>query len=593
MINALQEIESIREQRMRKTASFTLSFALVLCIIFLTRAIQWELYGRVISLSLCLALLVCSLLVIKSGGRRSVSAVLGILGCCIAAGFATYSSGGLGSSSTGWLIALPLVGGLIGGKVGSVFAFAFSLATGLGLFLIEIYFGTPENITPEAFRLSQDRLSQLSQLLIVSFSVIGLFRQITFSEQQVSDSVTKLSDEVKARAEAEQEAARANRIKSEFLANMSHEIRTPMNGVVGILNILEQETLSERQINYLKLASASCDNLMVLINDILDLAKIESGKLHIEHTGFNLEDLLNNITQVHALRAKDKALSFDCHLSLEQKLVNGDPTRLRQVIDNLVNNAIKFTETGGVALSITLKSVDPNTYEFSFSIKDSGIGISATELDGLFMPFQQVEASTTRRFGGSGLGLSISKQLVSKMGGAIHVESTVGKGSCFSFSILLNELSDIEEPSNEAFNLEEPQESVAPETVKVLLVEDNDVNIIVAKAILETFPLSIDVANNGVQALEMIEQKRLSDRAAYEAVFMDCQMPEMDGFEASRRLRDNPLYANLPIIAMTANAMKGDREKCLSAGMSDYISKPLDAAVIQEKLFKWLRVKPL
>ena len=579
---------------MRKTASFTLSFALVLCIIFLTRAIQWELYGRVISLSLCLALLVCSLLVIKQGGRRSVSAVLGILGCCIAAGFATYSSGGLGSSSTGWLIVLPLVGGLIGGKVGGIFAFTFSLATGLGLFLIELYFGTPDNITPEAFRLSQDRLTQLGQLLIVSSSVIGLFLQISFSEGQVSDSVAKLFDEVKARAEAEQEAARANRIKSEFLANMSHEIRTPMNGVVGILNILEQEPLNERQTNYLKLASASCDNLMVLINDILDLSKIESGKLTIEHTDFNLENLVNNITQVHALSAKDKDLSFDCHLSLEQTGVNGDPTRLRQVIDNLVNNAIKFTETGNVTLSIALKTIDQSTYELSFSVKDSGIGIHANKLDSLFMPFQQVEASTTRRFGGSGLGLSISKQLVSKMGGAIRAESTIGKGSCFSFTVTLSEPSSLtlEEPLMENVSGVGLQEKATPKTINVLLVEDNDVNIIVAKAILETFPLSIDVANNGVQALEMIEQKRLGGGHPYEAVFMDCQMPEMDGFEASRRLRDNQLYSSLPIIAMTANAMKGDREKCLAAGMSDYISKPLDAPVIQEKLLKWLSVKP-
>lgn len=579
---------------MRKTASFTLSFTLVLCIIFLTRAIQWELYGRVISLSLCLALLVCSLLVIKQGGRRSVSAVLGILGCCIAAGFATYSIGGLGSSSMGWLIVLPLVGGLIGGKVGGIFAFTFSLATGLGLFLIELYFGTPDNITPEAFHLSQDRLTQLGQLLIVSFSVIGLFLQISFSEGQVSDSVAKLFDELKARAEAEQEAARANRIKSEFLANMSHEIRTPMNGVVGILNILEQEPLNERQIKYLKLASASCDNLMVLINDILDLAKIESGKLTFEHTDFNLENLVNNITQVHALRAKDKDLSFDCHLSLEQTGVNGDPTRLKQVIDNLVNNAIKFTETGNVTLSIALKTIDQSMYELSFSVKDSGIGIHTNKLDRLFMPFQQVEASTTRRFGGSGLGLSISKELVSKMGGAIRAESTIGECSCFSFTVTLSQPSGLtlEEPLMENVSGVGLQENATPETINVLLVEDNDINIIVAKAILETFPLSIDVANNGVQALEMIEQKRLGGGHPYEAVFMDCQMPEMDGFEASRRLRDNQLYSSLPIIAMTANAMKGDREKCLAAGMSDYISKPLNASVIQEKLLKWLSVKP-
>lgn len=274
--------------------------------------------------------------------------------------------------------------------------------------------------------------------------------------------------------------------------------------------------------------------------------------------------------------------------------MNGDPTRLKQVIDNLVNNAIKFTETGNVTLSIALKTIDQSMYELSFSVKDSGIGIHTNKLDRLFMPFQQVEASTTRRFGGSGLGLSISKQLVSKMGGAIRAESTIGEGSCFSFTVTLSQPSGLtlEEPLMENVSGVGLQENATPETINVLLVEDNDINIIVAKAILETFPLSIDVANNGVQALEMIEQKRLGGGHPYEAVFMDCQMPEMDGFEASRRLRDNQLYSSLPIIAMTANAMKGDREKCLAAGMSDYISKPLDASVIQEKLLKWLSVKP-
>lgn len=595
MINALQEIKAIREERLRKTASLTLGFALLLSIVFLVRAIEWGLYGRVVSLSLCFGLLVCSLTVIRTGGTRSLAAILGILGCCIAAGYATYSSGGLNSTATGWLIILPLIGANVGGKTGGICAFVFSLATGLGLFASETLYGTPENITPEAFRLSQDRLSQLGQLLIVSFSIIGLFRQITFSEHQLSDSVLRLVNEVEARTTAEQNAERANNIKSEFLANMSHEIRTPMNGIKGILDALEQEELNEKQQDYVKLASFSCESLMVLINDILDLAKIESGKLYIEHTDFDLEDLINNITRLHAATAQNKSLSLTCNASLGQTMVNGDPTRIRQVIDNLINNAIKFTETGGIILSIELSETEADKFQFSFTVEDTGIGIPKDKLAILFTPFHQVETSTTRRFGGSGLGLAISKQLVTKMGGSIQVDSEVGKGSRFSFNITLDRPSTAEEKAPADNDLkpqqQSPQKDHEPNKVKVLLVEDNDINIIVATAILEAFPLTIEVAKNGVQALQMIEKNRLSEHEPYQAVLMDCQMPEMDGFETSRRLREDPNFQELPIIAMTANAMKGDKEKCLAAGMSDYISKPIDTNVIEEKLFKWLKVR--
>jgi signal transduction histidine kinase len=596
LFNAIQKIHEIREERLRGTALFTLNFALVLCAIFLVRSLQWELYDRVLSLSLCSGFVFSSIVVLRMGGPRTVAAILGIIGCCIAAGYASYSRGGLGNPAAGWLVALPLVGALVGGKHGGIFAFVFSLATGIGLFVLESVAGTPQNITPVGFRLSQDRLNQIGQLVIVSLSVFGLFKQIRFSESQLSDTVIKLSKEVQARTLAEQEAERASKIKSEFLANMSHEIRTPMNGIIGMLNILKQESLTDTQHKHLELARSSSDTLLVVINDILDLTKIESGKLALENTHFNLAKLIDDIKQVKTLSASDKGLYFDCQVDLCMDGVSGDPVRLRQVIDNLLNNALKFTQTGGVLLVVSLVQKSEEEYLFSFSVEDTGIGIPEDKLAQLFTPFLQMEMSTTRRFGGTGLGLSISKQLINLMDGTIDVSSKEGIGSRFHFTVDLgiSVRNGTGKCMTDEVAINKQQVIEKDQYFPVLLVEDNDINIIVALAVFENFPLNVDVAKNGVQAIEMINQNsQRSGNEYYQAVFMDCQMPEMDGYEASRQLREKDQYKKLPIIAMTANAMKGDREKCLAAGMSDYLSKPIEPEVIEQKLLEWLSIRPL
>jgi signal transduction histidine kinase/CheY-like chemotaxis protein len=595
LIDAIQKIDDIREERLRGTAKLTLTVALILCSVFLVRSLQWELYDRVLSLSLCFGFVLSSILILNMQGPRPLAAVLGIMGCCIAAGYSTFSSGGLGNPATGWLVVLPLVGALVGGKQGGTVAFVFSLGTGAGLFVLEVLMGTPENITPLGFRASQDRMNQLGQLVIVSLSVIGLFKQIKFSETLLSDFVLKLSNEVDARTLAEEEAERANNIKSEFLANMSHEIRTPMNGIIGMLNALKQEQLNERQSNYLTLAQSSSETLLVVINDILDITKIESGNLVLEKTDFNLSKLLNEVEQVATLNASDKKLYLNCQVDLCQDTVCGDPVRLRQVIDNLLSNALKFTEKGSVSLIASLKPKNEEVCRFSLSIEDTGIGISEDKMKLLFTPFLQMETSTTRRFGGTGLGLAISKQLTDLMGGTIDVSSEEGKGSRFHLSLDLDiaEQTDNEKTNANAHNEQECKPAEQAQYLPVLLVEDNDINIIVATAILENFPLRVDVAKNGVQALEMINQQQLSEADSYQAIFMDCQMPEMDGYEATKRLREKSEFKDLPIIAMTANAMQGDRDKCLAAGMSDYISKPIDAETLEAKLTQWLGVRPL
>jgi signal transduction histidine kinase/CheY-like chemotaxis protein len=594
LINAIQKIQDVREERLRRTALFTLKFSLFLCAFFLIRSLQWEIYGRVLSLSMCMGLVLISIVILKRGGSRTVASIVALIGGCITVAYSTYSSGGLGNPASGWLGVLPLIGVLVGGKQGGSFAFVFALVTGLGIFALESWLGVFENLTPIRFRLSQDRFNQLGQLVFISVSLIGLFRQIQFSEEQLSDTVIKLSNEVEARTLAEQKAEHASKIKSEFLANMSHEIRTPMNGIIGMLNILKQEKLTAKQQNIVELARSSSDTLMVVINDILDLNKIESGKFELEEIDFDLSKLINEIQQIKSLSASEKGLYFDFNINLYTNKVHGDPVRLRQIIDNLINNALKFTSSGGVSLNVSLVQKNNDECHLSLSVEDTGIGIPQDKLAQLFTPFLQMETSTTRRFGGTGLGLSISKQLVDLMKGSMDVSSNEGKGSCFHFDLDLGvcEQRDTQQAIHELVeskktNIEKDQ------YLPVLLVEDSEINIIVAQAILEQFPVKVDVAKNGVQAIKMMNQNQQSGKKNYQAVFMDCQMPEMDGYQTSIQLRKKEEYNNLPIIAMTANAMKGDKEKCLAAGMSDYISKPIKIKVVEEKLLKWMCINRL
>jgi signal transduction histidine kinase/CheY-like chemotaxis protein len=595
LTNAIQKIQDVQEERLRRTALFTLKFSLFLCAFFLVRSLQWEIYGRVLSLSLCMGLVLISIIVLKRGGSRAVASIVALIGGCITVAYATYSSGGLGNPASGWLGVLPLIGVLVGGKQGGSFAFIFALVTGLGIFALESWLGVLENLTPVRFRLSQDRFNQLGQLVFISVSLIGLFRQIKFSEEQLSDTVIKLSNEVEARTLAEQKAGRASKIKSEFLANMSHEIRTPMNGIIGMLNILKQEKLTAKQKNFIELARSSSDTLMVVINDILDLNKIESGKFELEEIDFNLSRLINEIQQIKSLNANEKGLYFDFEIDLYTKKVHGDPVRLRQIIDNLINNALKFTSSGGLSLNASLVQKNNNRCLFSFSVEDTGIGIPQDKLALLFTPFLQMEASTTRRFGGTGLGLSISKQLIDLMKGSMGVSSNEGKGSCFYFTLDLGVCEQHSTHQTVHGEVVENKKTIIEKDqyLPILLVEDSEINIIVAQAILEKFPVKVDVAKNGVQAIKMINQNQQSGKKHYQAVFMDCQMPEMDGYQTSIQLRKKKEYNNLPIIAMTANAMKGDKEKCLAAGMSDYVSKPIKIKVIEEKLLKWMCINRL
>jgi PAS domain S-box-containing protein len=369
-----------------------------------------------------------------------------------------------------------------------------------------------------------------------------------------------------ARAAAES----ASRTKSDFLASMSHEIRTPMNAIMGIADLLAKTTLTPEQDKYVQIFRRAGDNLLNLINDILDLSKVEASQLDLERTGFALNDLLDKVMEVVGVRAHEKGLTLtrDIAHNVPTGLV-GDPTRLRQVLLNLLGNAIKFTESGEVSLSVMLDGDSAVPSALRFTVSDTGIGIPADKLGQVFERFTQADSSTTRRFGGSGLGLTICKRLVELMGGRIWVESEVGKGSVFAFAAPFEIWAGADRPMTVTVGAEpEPP----PRPLRILLVEDSPDNRMITLAYLEDTPYRIDVAENGAVACDIFRAGH------YDLVLMDRQMPVMDGLIATRTIRaweqanDRP---PTPIIALIASAFKGDREKCMAAGCTAYLTKPI------------------
>ncbi|KAF0813295.1 Virulence sensor protein BvgS [Andreprevotia sp. IGB-42] len=379
-------------------------------------------------------------------------------------------------------------------------------------------------------------------------------------------------------AVAKIKAEEATAAKSMFLANMSHEIRTPMNAVIGMAYLALQTALTPRQHDYVSKIHNAGTALLSLINDILDFSKIEAGKLDIESVDFSLDAVMGNVQTVAAHKAGEKALQLRMQLDdAVPRLLRGDPLRLGQVLINLINNAIKFTEHGSVTVSVQLLQADAGSVALRFEISDTGIGMTQEQTARLFGAFTQADGSTTRKYGGTGLGLSISKRLVELMHGEIGVRSVPGAGSTFWFTTVLQPASGPIETDNNAAPLPDLQD------LRVLLAEDNPINQQIARELLESMGVRVSIAQHGQQAVDLL----LAEPGRADAVLMDMQMPVLDGLAATRLLRADPRFASLPIIAMTAHAMVEERERCLAAGMQDHIAKPIAPDVLFRTLARW------
>ncbi|MCD4676825.1 MAG: response regulator [Desulfobacula sp.] len=413
---------------------------------------------------------------------------------------------------------------------------------------------------------------------------------LTQSFEQHKKNAKKLESEIKKQTrdlvKSRKNAENANHAKSAFLANMSHEIRTPMNGILGMLQILSETRLSQEQQSYVESTSQSANALLTLINDILDFSKIEAGKLAIEIIDFSIKNMMDAVINTLASKAFEKRLEL--FYLIEKNIpdnLSGDPARIRQILINLIGNAVKFTSQGKIFVKIKLKKELHKNYILLFEVKDTGIGIPIEKQGSIFDSFSQADTSTTRKFGGTGLGLAISKQLAQLMGGKIGVTSELDKGSIFWFTVKLKQ-HGFKPSDNEVISTKPNKKKYLKISsgLKILLAEDNIINQKVVSIMLEKLGHSITIAGDGRQTLNLYEQE------PFDLILMDIQMPVMDGEEATRKIRslEKKSKTHIPIIALTANAMKGDKERYLKSGMDGYVAKPLQKTGLLKAIYSVL-----
>ena len=496
----------------------------------------------------------------------------------------------------------------------------------------------------EQFELAQERVKRTKAMAIAEFAAgeadeqiyemrllgldweewIAIIRNITArkaDETKLKEYAQELERKNEQTEAALLTAREATQLKSRFMANISHEIRTPMNGVLGMTELLLNTPLKPEQQEYTESIKRSATSLLALINDILDLSRVEAGKLTVEQVPFSMKTILDETSSLFALQARAKGLEFTMEVApTVPASAIGDGMRLRQVLNNLLGNAVKFTDSGRIGLTAAVVSESASNLEIRFTVQDTGIGIAPADQSRIFERFVQADTSSTRKYGGTGLGLAICKELVELLGGDIGVESQAGRGSRFWFTVMLGKMVRAvgEKPSSAASVVKPPRPTLAPAAVRVniptapapsasvsrggslanltaalkvgsrkpriLLAEDNEINQRITMRLLERLGVSADAVTNGKLAVESAGRKR------YDLIFMDCQMPEIDGFEATAMIRHRERESGhkTPICALTANAMEGDREKCLAAGMDDYASKPVSVEKLQAAIERWV-----